>query len=505
MADTSKASHGQFGNWLSSAPMTIAGLPPLGLVIAAFAVVVTLACFLSGAWVNGLLVLVLAAVALLVFAVRFGPMDAGTTIASRISDVLGSKARLGRGESMYVTGALSALPSESLTALPGALVDMEELDGVDGTGRPFTLLHHRAAGVLAATFCGDPDGTALQPQAAVNQQVSHYGGWIASLSKDEAIVGATVVVDSALSSSAPLVRKIHAEVSPAAPALAQAALREAAELLPGRYSSVESFTTVAWSKNALQGDLEEAAAEVAARLPGQRDALYASGAGLCEVATSQELAREVLVAYQPGRAAEFGSDDLGNTIWRTPLGEAGPEFFDDSKGRVVFHDGVASMTVMMTVPPRMHITEKTMELLFAPADKFLRKRVAVFYRPLSGAQAVKKAQSLRKNTGFTASSGNGAASTFDTHKVELAKKSEAELVKGASMTRFMMMVTVTFEPTQKAHREAETKIKSLMDQCGLTYRFVEHGGSAAFHSTLPLGVLPWLYRGPFALWAEGKA
>jgi hypothetical protein len=502
---SSQDQQGQFGNWLSSAPMTIFGLPPLGLIIAGGAVVVALGCVITGFWLNGLLVIFGAGVALLFFVVRFGDLEAGRTIASRVMDVLSTKSRQVRGESIYATGVLSSLPVESLTALPGALVDMDEIDGVDGTGQDYTLLHHKTAGVLAATFSCSPDGTALQPQATINQQVSQYGGWIASLSKDEAIVGATVIVDSELSDSAPLVEKIHSEVSATAPSVAQAALREGAALLPAKYSSVESFATIAWSKSRLQGDIHEAAADVAARLPAQRDALYASGAGICEVATSEDLAREVLVSYQPRRAAEFGSDDLTDHAWLTRLGDAGPEFFDDNNGRVVFHDGVASMTVMMTVPPRMHITERTMEILFAPADRFLRKRVAVFYRPLSGAQAVKTAEKLRRNSGFMATSGNGEASAFDTHKVTVSGKAEAELVKGASMTRFMMMVTVTFEPTHKAHRDAENSIKSLMDQCGLKYRFVEHGGSAAFHSTLPLGIMPWMYRGGFALFMEGRA
>lgn len=494
----------KYGNWLSSAPGTIWGLPPFGLVIGGMGVVLTLAQVVFGAWGTGLLTLLLTALFLLFFAIRFGEMDAGRTIATRLADRMDHKKRVLNGETQYITGLLSALPNDALTALPGPLADIEELNGVDGAGQPYTLLHHKAAGSIAATFVCAPDGTALQPQEQIDSQVSKFGGWVASLSKDSAIAGGMVVVDSALSSSEPLREKIRSEVSDTAPEVARRALLEAASLMPGRVSMVDAYATVVWNRAKLDGDVESAAAEIAARLPDHRASIYAAGGGQADVAVSEDLARMVSVAYRPQRTHEYGTDDLAGHVFHTRLTEAGPEFFDDTNGRVVFHDGVASMSVMMLVPPRMHITETTMQSLFAPSEKFLRKRVAVFYRPLSGAQAVKRAQNLRRGAGFTASSGKGQTSTFDKHKVKLAEKTEGELVEGASMTRFMVMVTVTFEPTEKAWRDATTKVKSLLDECNLAYRFVEHGSAAAFHTTLPLGVLPWLYRGPFALWMEGK-
>ena len=41
-----------------------------------------------------------------------------------------------------------------------------------------------------------------------------------------------------------------------------------------------------------------------------------------------------------------------------------------------------------------------------------------------------------------------------------------------------------------------------MNQLIMPYRFVEHAGSAAFHTTLPFGVLPWKYSSK-PLWMEG--
>lgn len=77
-----------------------------------------------------------------------------------------------------------------------------------------------------------------------------------------------------------------------------------------------------------------------------------------------------------------------------------------------------------------------------------------------------------------------------------------ELAQGARLSLFSLMVTVTFEATEEAHRDALNQIKSLMGQLLMPYRFVEHAGSAAFHTTLPFGVLPWIYN-TTPLWLEG--
>lgn len=500
-----KPSRVKFGNWQPAARPTLAGLTFPGWVVLLVGIMFGVMFLIVGRWQLTLLMVAGALVYNLIFVVRFGgEMDAGRTIASRLGERASGAQRVASGESVYRTGLFSELPDNALTALPGALLDVEELDGVDGEGKPYVLLHHKSVGAIAATYLCAPDGTALQPQESIDSQVAQYGAWVAALSKDSAVAGGVVVVDSALSSTAPLIDKIRSEISPLAPELSRLAVMEAAGGLPGKYSTVDAFATVVWSRAKLGTTVEDAAAEIAAKLPHHRASLYSSGGGQAEVADSQDLARVVRIAYSPERSREFGTDDLAGREFRTRVTAAGPEYFDDSQRRVCFHDGVASMTVMMTVPPRMHITEDTMKELFAPQDKFLRKRVAIFYRPLSASQAIKRAAQLRKNAGVAATA-KGQASSFDKHKQKLADKTETELVEGASMTRFSMEVTVTFEPNAKAYREATQKLKTLLEGTNLTYRFVEVGASAAFHSTLPLGVLPWLYQSSIGVVTEGAS
>ena len=492
----------KFGNWLTTAPATVAGLSIVGWMCVVLSVMLMVFCFVLGNFGGGFLALLMGLLFVVIFMWRFGEMDAGRTIAARILEKLSQRGRNARGESQYRTGIFSELPSGQLDALPGALANLEEIDGVDGTGQPYTLLHHKSVKHLAATLTCVPDGTDLLPQDAVDAQVSTFGGWLASQSRDTAIAGATITVDSAYSSKAPLVSKLHGEVAPWAPEAARRAHAEATALLPDHFTQTSVHGTVVWDIKALGDSVEDAAAEIAAKLPHHRSYLYSAGAGLPVMATSEDLAKVMQVAYNPHRAVEQGTDELLGHENPMRLVEAGPDYFDDFQPRVAFHDGVCSMTVMMTIPPRIHITEKTFKDLFAPADKFLRKRVTVFYRPLSTGEAIKKAEQLRKGANISATA-KGMASGFDKQKVKLAEKTENDLVEGASMTAFSLMVTVTFEANDRAYRDASQKLKALLESTNLAYRYAETGVSAAFHSTLPLGILPWSYQGFVDKVAEG--
>jgi hypothetical protein len=482
----------RYGNWLSTARATLAGLTLPGWVIFVGGIMGAVGLMIFSKFLAAGMVLAVAVLIDLVFIVRFGRAP-GRTIAAMLGEQISGSARNASKQSQYVSGLFSELPPEQAMAIPGPLSNVVELDGTDGAGQRYSILHHPATNELVATFACQPDGTALQPQDQINTQVSQFGGWISSLSTDIAVDGAVVVVDAAMLDAGPLIDRIDTTVSNAAPQVAQDALREAARALPSRYPTTDVYASVVWSRSKLGGSLEDAAAEVAAKLPSHRAGLQDAGAGRVFTMTAEELARVVRIAYQPDRAAEYAGDDQHGFTATTRLTHAGPDILVESNRRVLLHDGVASMTAMMLVPPRMHITERFLTGLFAPSQKFLRKRVAIFYRPLTGADAVRRADQLRRATGVKASA-KRQASSFDEQAQTLAKKLETELVTGASMTRFALQVTVTFTPTQKGYREATQQLKQLLEGSGIEWRFVEVGTAAAFHSTLPVGILPWQHR-----------
>ena len=497
MSDATAGKRVKFGNWLPTTKGTLGGLTGIGWGMLLGGVLVMVVCLVVGWWPLGLVCLLAGLLGNVFFIIRWGDPIAGRTLAARIWDRRMNTKRARAGTNHYVTGLLSNLPNESLTALPGMLADLEEITGTDGEGEEYVLLHHRKGSrnpLLAATFICHPDGTELLPQDRIDGQVSDFGGWIASLSRDSAIEGAVVVVDSAQESIAPLIAKIDSEVSPDAPMAAQRQLREGARALSGTYADVEVFASVVWNVNELADTIEDAAADIAAKLPNHREKLAAAGAGGPVVATSSELARAVRVAYRPDRARELGSDALDGVPFRMPVTQAGPDEFHDDQRRICYHDGVASMTAMMVAPPQMHITEELMNVLFRPNGKFLRKRTAVFYRPLSQGKAFKTAKKVGVNARRGSTTVTGETDEFAKLRQELAQKTQMDLMSGAAMSAFAIEVTVTFERTPQAIRRATTELKAILEGAGdLTYRFIETDTAAAFHSTLPLGVLPWAY------------
>lgn len=483
----------RFGVWLPTSRASLAGLTIPGWAVLVVGLIVGLLAVTQALFAFGFVVLALTALFEILFVLRFGGDITGRTLASRFMSAMSGIRRTERGESTFNSGLFSSLPSDSLTSLPGILGNLREIDGTDGFGRPFTLLHNPRIKTLTAVLVCNADGTDMKTQAAVDNDVALYGGWIAALSQDIALAGATVVVESALRDKGPLVERIVSDIDPDAPEIARRHSLEAGEQLPARYSEVSTWVTMTWSIPALAMSVEDAVAEVASKLADQVNALRDAGGGAVSVATSHVLAEGVRIAYNPERSAEIASDALRGHSAGLRVTEAGPDYFDDRAKRICEHDGVASMTALVLEPPKLQITEGTMAPLFRPADRFLRKRVAIFYRPVIPGRTHQLVQSLERRSNTIATS-KPRVTAADRDAIKKSKKLEEEVVQGAQVTMFGMAVTVTFEPDKRAYRDAEQKLKSLLEGSSLSYRFCDYDAGPAFHTTLPLGILPWLHE-----------
>lgn len=490
----------RFGNWLTPRSPGLFGLSLPALLAAGGGVMLALLMMIGQQFIGMLIVLLITAV---VVGLGFVSIE-GRTPLERAAASWSQRRRRASGESMYVTGALATLPADVAERLPGALVDVETISGRDGLDRPYSLLHHVTTGKLAAVFGCAPDGAAMQEQGVVNAQVANFGGWVSGLSVEDGLSGATIVVDSASEASDALIQGIRETAAPGLNGFAHEVMEAAMGTLPARTSTVNVYATLVYDVAELGGsktDLSPAVAEVAARMPGHSQLLRTAGGGPVAPLVESELSRIAQLAYKPSLDREITLDELSGLRQERSFDHAGPGYLDDSSGRVVFHDGVASMTLMMTAPPGAHINARSLDRLFGPNPKFLRKRVAILYRPVdpgTGARAVDRqvrAAQWRMDTR------RQRATSFDRAEKAVAEKTEQELAEGARLSLFSVMVTVTFEPTEKAYRYALNQVKSLLNQSLMEYRFVEHGGNAAFHTTLPFGILPWTYsRKP--VWLE---
>ena len=484
-----------YGNPLRSGSIRLGGWFPVraGVILVVTALVV-LICFQTKEFILGLLIAVGVTLYVGVFEVPFGAED--ITLMTRARRRFTHLQRVDSGETLFLGSTFTA-QNKGLT-LPGVLSTLKVRDEVDGLGNPVQLIHHTRANQLSVTIESAPAGISMNTQAKTTDLVSNYAAWLSSLSGENGLRGAQVVIDSVFESSAPLAESILSNLKPDAPAVAQQIARESAGMLPERVATVRAYTVLGYKISELADDVDGAAAEVLSMIPRHLKALSAAGAGVSQVMADADYADMLYTAYDPRRNAEVAQEIKDKIPAYRSFEGAGPAYFNSSHPRVVFHDGVASMTIMMTEPSKSKITDHSFEKLFAPNRNFLRKRVSLIYRPVpASAQHARVNNASRATT--TEVSSKKRRTAFDKKKKAAAEAAMNQAAEGAVIQEWALMVTVTFEPTRAAQRTAENELKALMG--GLKWCFADFSADAAFHQTLPLGLFPWAYAPALSLLA----
>lgn len=476
-----------YGNPLRSGSIRLGGWFPVRAgVILVVASLVVLICFLTKEFILGLLIAVGVTIYVGVFEIPFGAED--ITLMTRARRRVTHLQRVDSGETLFLGSTFTA-QNKGLT-LPGVLSTLKVRDEVDGLGNPVQLIHHTRANQLSVTIESAPAGISMNTQAKTTDLVSNYAAWLSSLSGENGLRGAQVVIDSVFESSAPLAESILSNLKPDAPAVAQQIARESAGMLPERVATVRAYTVLGYKISELADDVDGAAAEVLSMIPRHLKALNAAGAGVSQVMSDADYADMLYTAYDPRRNAEVAQEIKDEIPAYRSFEGAGPAYFSASHPRVVLHDGVASMTIMMTEPSKSKITDHSFEKLFAPNRNFLRKRVSLIYRPVPAS-----AQNARVNSASRAAttevSSKKRFTAFDDKKKKAAQAAMQQAAEGAVIQEWALMVTVTFEPNRAAQRTAENELKALMG--GMKWCFADFSADAAFHQTLPLGLFPWAY------------
>lgn len=498
-----------YGNPLRSGSIRLGGWFPVRAgVILVVASLVVLICFLTKEFILGLLIAVGVVVYVSIFEIPFGAED--LTLMTRARRRFTHMRRVDSGETLFLGSTFTA-QNKGLT-LPGVLSTLRVRDEVDGLGNPVQLIHHTRANQLSVTIESAPAGISMNTQAKTTDLVSNYASWLSSLSGENGLRGAQVVIDSVFESAAPLAESILSNLKPDAPEVAQQIARESAGMLPERVAHVRAYTVLGYKISELADDVDGAAAEVLSMIPRHLKALSAAGAGVSQVMADADLGDMMYAAYNPHRNAEIAQEikdkiayrnsevaqEIKNKIAYRSFEGAGPAYFNSSHPRVVFHDGVASMTIMMTEPSKSKITDHSFQKLFAPNRNFLRKRVSLIYRPVPAS-----AQNARVNSASRAATTEVTSkkrfTAFDKKKKAAAEAAMQQAAEGAVIQEWALMVTVTFEPNRAAQRTAENELKALMG--GMKWCFADFSADAAFHQTLPLGLFPWAYAPSMSLLA----
>lgn len=484
-----------YGNPLRSGSIRLGGWFPVraGVILVVTALVV-LICFQTKEFILGLLIAVGVTLYVAVFEVPFGAED--ITLMTRARRRLTHMQRVDSGETLFLGSTFTA--QNKGLSLPGVLSTLKVRDEVDGLGNPVQLIHHTRADQLSVTIESAPAGISMNTQAKTTDLVTNYAAWLSSLSGENGLRGAQVVIDSVFESAAPLAESILSNLKPDAPEVAQQIARESAGMLPERVAHVRAYTTLGYKISELADDTAGAAAEVLSMIPRHLKALSAAGAGVSQVMADADYADMMYTAYDPHRNAEVAQEIKDDIRAFRSFEGGGPAYFNSAHPRVVFHDGVASMTIMMTEPSKSKITDHSFEKLFAPNRNFLRKRVSLIYRPVPASAQHSRVNNASRAT-TTEVSSKKRRTAFDKKKKAAAEAAMNQAAEGAVIQEWALMVTVTFEPNRAAQRTAENELKALMG--GLKWCFADFTADAAFHQTLPLGLFPWAYAPSMSLLA----
>ncbi|POM25752.1 hypothetical protein BTM25_01350 [Actinomadura rubteroloni] len=389
-----------------------------------------------------------------------------------------------KGQHLYRSGPLSIVDRGSCR-LPGLLARSRAVDALDSYGQPFAMVILPQVGHYTVVLECGADGAALVDQDQIDTWVAYWGQWLASLSFEPGLVGASVTIETAPDLGYRLRREVMSNVSDRAPELAREVLEQIVEQYPAGSAQVSTRVALTYSAlpkpGAKRRSLEEMAREIGARLPGLSRNLAMTGAGSARAMDTRQLAEAVRVAYDPAAQALLEDAQDETLDWN----DVGPVATQEHWDHYV-HDSGASITWGMSDAPRGEVLSNVLTGLVSPHQDIPRKRVTFLYRPYDPGTAATLVERDRKDTRFRVNNQNAAAR--DAIAVAAADQTAREEAKGAGLVRFAMLVTATVHSTADLG-SAAAAIDTLAPPARVQLRRMYGAQASAFAAALPLGVV----------------
>ncbi|WP_020137183.1 SCO6880 family protein [Streptomyces sp. 351MFTsu5.1] len=482
---TEAVSHPTYGNWRRPRR---AGLGPLGLVgtfVIFGGLVATLLASLISLYAA---IIVFVPVVLFLIPLAIRTQD-GRNVYQLFALRVGWWRRKAAGAHLYVSGPLSARPGGRFRP-PGLLNKVTASEGRDAYDRPFGILHHPQRDLYTIVLGCDPDGGSLIDPDQVDVWVALWGEWLARLSHEPGLKGATVIVETAPDPGTRLAHEVLPRIHPDAPAAARAVMEEVVDRYPSASSEMHTYVTLTYGNPAGQKRRkEDVMTELAIRIPGLLSGLVAAGGGAAYPLSAERIAEVVRVAYDPAVAA-----DVLNA--RALEGGTGLEWDDAGPAAAVEtvnayqHDSGVSRTWMLTLAPRGTVRSSVLRGMLEAAPGTRRKRVALVYRAIDPATSARIVESDRRSAQFMATSGKGMVQARAASEVRAAEQTAAEEASGAGLVEFSLMLTVTVD-TMEELADASVTVRNLTAASRVLMRPADRMQAAAFSCTLPAGILPW--------------
>ncbi|WP_267717172.1 SCO6880 family protein [Streptomyces sp. CoH17] len=476
-----------YGNWRRPRRP---GLGPLGLLgtVAVFGAIVfdLLVSLFSLQLV--IVLAVLQVMLLLPLAVR---TQDGRNVYQMLAVQIGWLQRKSKGTTTYLSGPLSPRPGGQFRP-PGLLSRVKVMEGRDAYDQPFGVLHHSGRNLYTIVLGCEPDGGSLVDTDQVDNWVASWGHWLARLSGEPALRGASVIVETAPDTGTRLANEVLPRIDANAPPAARAVMEEVVQRYPAASSEMHTYITLTYGvPTGQKRKPEDIVTDLAARIPGLLAGVVNAGGGPAAPLSAERIAEVVRVAYDPAVASDILEA-------RAVHGGTGLEWHDAGPAATVekvnayHHDSGVSRSWLLTIAPRGTVRAQVLRGLLEDAPGTRRKRVALLYRPIDPATSARIVEADRRAAQFMATSRRGMIQARAATEVRAAEQTAVEEATGAGLVEFSMMVTVTVDTAEELE-DASVTVRNLLAGARLLMRPADRMQAAAFSCTLPAGILPWEY------------
>ncbi|HEY8719439.1 SCO6880 family protein [Pengzhenrongella sp.] len=481
---TTAASRPQYGNWVQRRSPGIGSIGLIGSVILLAGLVVPVLVMVFSTWQAAVPVAVFFLVAFTLVGTPLGSLLTSLVVFHRQADAR---------ENQWRSGVFTRNKNHQMR-LPGMLGTTTLLSKSDAFGNEFAVVKSSLKGSLYTVVARCvAEGPSLQDQERIDGWVASYGGLLAACGQEPALVCAKAIVDTAPDVGGRLGASVRAVRSPASPQLARDVMDEVVRTYPAAASSNITYIELTFRGRGLSrlGREDEILAELARRVPTLLGRLEAAGGGGVEMVGPRDLAKIVYIAYNPAAARFEEEAELAGLDEPIPWHEAGPVGAQATWDHYR-HDSGVSVTWEMTRAPRAKITERALASILEPHGDFVRKRVALVYRPHSPDEAMQASENDSRTANFTATTSSKRPSAAASMAVRATEQARHEVASGAGLVRFSILVTATVASASDLPQAVAT-VESRAGAVPIKLRRSYGSQGAAFAATMPVGFVPWAH------------
>lgn len=472
-----------YGNWVKQRSPGLGGVGVLGMVVGLGGGLLTIFAMLIGGLKVALVVLAFVVVLFLL---------AGTPLGIALAEVVGFLRSKKAAENQWRSGVFS-FNSDPSTRLPGVLGTTTLLTREDVFGGEFVVVKNPLRGGLYTVIVRCmAEGPSMQDQDQINNWVAGWSAVLTNSSQENGLVCAKAISDTAPDPGGRLEAQVRSQRSASSPDVARRVMDEIVSAYPAASSDNVTYVEFTFRGRALskRGRDEEILSELARKVPGMMGLVEQAGGGSVEMLDAATLTKIVRAAYDPAAQKFIEQAELDGIESDLTWKDAGPVADQNLWDRYV-HDSGVSVTWEMREPPRAAVHELALSGLMYPHRDFVRKRVALLYRPHSPEEGMKTAERDAQTATFVATSGGKRRVPARARLVERAtEQTREEIAQGHSLVRFSMLITATVASSEDLPQAIST-IEGRASAAQLRLRRSYGSQAPGFAATLPVGMVPW--------------